>query len=64
MSFLDFKMPVAIVDSLIEDIRKQVGAGTLKTSKVLGSDVDPSTLELNTLVKILRTELKVCSNSF
>lgn len=63
MSFLDVKIPVATIDSFIEDVRKQVADGILKTStNIPASKVDLFSQELITLLKILRTELQVCSS--
>lgn len=62
MSFLDVKIPAVTIDSLIDDIRKQVEFGRLNTFPLATEYVRNTTPELDRLTRILQKEFKVCQN--
>lgn len=56
MSFLNVKIPVVTIDSLIDDIRTQVKSGRLNIS---GEEIRNTTPELDRLCEMLRIEFNV-----
>lgn len=60
MSFLNVKIPVVTIDSLIDDIRKQVEVGRLLGDISSAEVIENPTPEVDRLIDILQTEFKVC----
>lgn len=60
MSFLNVKIPAVTIDSLIEDIRKQIELSPLQFFYLEGDLIQNPTRELKRLIEVLKTELKVC----
>lgn len=59
MSFLNFKIPVESLDSVLEEIRRQITAGRLEASSSF-EGIGKATIEIKRLKEIIEREFQVC----
>lgn len=59
MSFLNVAIPVESVDSLLEEIRKQLDVGRFDEPKCDEIEIQPPTREIKGLIEIIQRELQV-----